>query len=113
MVAITDDAVAQFTTAWIAAHDINNDETRTRSGLMEVLSDVHLLREQGVRVIGEDQCCELGCDGGACESCPCCCAGWCVNGRDGLPDDPEDYRIWLEEAKDHNPIAARLAEQSS
>lgn len=32
-----------------------------------------------------DHCCPLGCDGGACESCPCCAAGWCLNGRDGLP----------------------------
>jgi hypothetical protein len=32
-------------------------------------------------------CCEIGCGSGACESCPCCCAGYCVSGRDGLSED--------------------------
>jgi hypothetical protein len=74
--------------------------------------DIYELRELGVRVLDDDQCCELGCSGGACESCPCCCAGWCVTGVDGLPDpvnDAENYAIWLEVAAEHNPTAARLA----
>lgn len=73
--------------------------------------DVYELREQGVRVLDSDQCCELACSGGACESCPCCQAGWCVWGTDELPDhenDAENYRIWLEVAAEHNPVARRL-----
>jgi hypothetical protein len=75
--------------------------------------DIYELRERGVRVLGDEQCCELACNGGACESCPCCQAGWCVSGHDGTPDpgdDAENYRIWLEVASEHNPIAKRLNE---
>lgn len=53
-------------------------------------------------------CCESGCGSGACEACPCCSAGWCVSGVDGVPDDPEDRERWLEVAADHNPVAAAL-----
>lgn len=80
------------------------------------IPDIYELREAGVRVLGDEQCCELGCDGGACESCPCCCAGWCVFGHSGeippydlTPDS--DYRIWIYEAADHNPVAKLLAER--
>lgn len=84
----------------------SNDE-RDLTGL-----DRYQLREAGYPVLGDEQCCELGCDGGACESCPCCCAGWCVNGRGEIPrpDDTENYRIWLDVAREHNPMARRLAE---
>lgn len=54
-------------------------------------------------------CCEVGCGSGACETCPCCCAGYCVSGRDGLPnDDPEAVGLWLEIAAEHNPAIAAL-----
>lgn len=53
-------------------------------------------------------CCENGCGSGACETCPCCSAGWCVSGVDGVPDDPEDRERWLEVAAEHNPVAAAL-----
>jgi len=54
-------------------------------------------------------CCEVGCGSGACETCPCCCAGYCVSGRDGLPnDDPEEVGRWLEIAAEHNPAIAAL-----
>lgn len=33
----------------------------------------------------DDHCCEHGCSGGACETCACCCAGWCIGGADGEP----------------------------
>ncbi len=53
-------------------------------------------------------CCEKGCGTGACESCPCCAAGWCVSGIDGIPDESEGFDQWLEVAAEHNPLAARL-----
>lgn len=63
------------------------------------------------RAVAElEQCCPLGCDGGACETCPCCSAGWCVSGRDGIPEDPADYAAWLEIAAEHNTLARRLLE---
>lgn len=54
-------------------------------------------------------CCPSGCGGGACEVCPCCCAGWCVLGTDGVPEDPADRERWLAVAAEHNPVAAALA----
>lgn len=60
------------------------------------------------RILGDEQCCELSCNGGACEGCPCCSAGWCVFGHDGLPEDPEDFTTWLRVAAEHNPVAARM-----
>lgn len=53
-------------------------------------------------------CCESGCGSGACETCPCCSAGWCVSGVDGVPEDPEDRERWLDVAAEHNPVAAAL-----
>lgn len=32
-----------------------------------------------------DYCCPAGCGGGGCETCPCCCAGWCIGFADGDP----------------------------
>lgn len=55
-----------------------------------------------------DRCCSLGCDSGACETCPCCCAGWCVMGTDGLPADAEDQAQWFEIAVEYNPLAAAV-----
>ena len=53
--------------------------------------------DQGENSLGEEQCCYLACDGGACELCPCCCAGWCVFGQDGQPEPgSEDEARWLE-----------------
>ncbi|WP_303708434.1 MULTISPECIES: hypothetical protein [Microbacterium] len=53
-------------------------------------------------------CCDNGCGSGACETCPCCSAGYCVSGFDGVPDDPEDREHWLEVAAEYNPVAAAL-----
>lgn len=85
-----------------------SNDSRDLSGL-----DVYQLREAGYRVLDEEQCCLLGCSGGACESCVCCSAGWCVAGNSGEipePSDSENYRIWLDVASEHNPVARRLAE---
>lgn len=64
----------------------------------------------GLRVLGDEQCCELACNGGACETCPCCSAGWCVSGADGQIPDTKDpnFETWLEVAAEHNPVAAAL-----
>jgi len=53
-------------------------------------------------------CCDNGCGSGACETCPCCSASYCVSGFDGVPDDPEDREHWLEVASEYNPVAAAL-----
>lgn len=65
-------------------------------------------------------CCEVGCGSGACESCPCCCSGYCVGGSDGIPapgtvlnpgDDEhsqEVWQTWLGIAAVHNPAVAAL-----
>jgi hypothetical protein len=55
-----------------------------------------------------EYCCQVGCGSGACESCPCCCAGYCVGGADGVPDDAAHFRPWLAAAAVHNAVAARL-----
>jgi hypothetical protein len=67
-------------------------------------------------------CCQVGCGGGACESCPCCGAGYCVSGLDGVPMpgstvNPDDdaygqevFDAWLAVASQHNPIVRMLAE---
>ena len=56
-----------------------------------------------------EYCCQNGCGTGACETCPCCGAGACVSGADGVPDDPEALARWLEVAAEHNAFAAALA----
>ena len=92
-------------------------EVRRLSAALADATDVYTLRERGLRVLGDEQCCELACDGGACESCPCCCAGWCVAGHNAeIPDpvnDAENYAIWLEIAAEHNPVAKRLTDVSA
>lgn len=52
--------------------------------------------------------CPVGCADGACETCPCCGAGWCVYGIDGLPEEPDDLSMWLDVAADHNPLVAAV-----
>jgi len=103
-----DRAVAALTAAYpfIAA--------RVRAEVVAEQTDVYELRERGIRVLGEEQCCELACNDGACETCPCCSAGWCVWGhssevpsRDLTP--MSDYRRWLAQAAEHNPVAKQLA----
>lgn len=58
---------------------------------------------------GPEQCCDEACNGGACETCRCCCAGWCVLGTDGLPEYPADLARWIEVAREHNPIVEAWA----
>lgn len=71
--------------------------------------------DHGIQVLVEharrqaEYCCQNGCGTGACEACPCCGAGTCVSGADGVPDDPEALARWLEVAAEHNPVAAALA----
>jgi hypothetical protein len=75
-----------------------------------VKQDHYGAREMGLRVLGDEQCCELACNGGGCESCPCCWAGYCVSGSDGqIPDttDP-NFATWLEVAAEYNPVAKAL-----
>lgn len=55
-----------------------------------------------------EHACHLGCESGACETCPCCGAGWCVFGLDGLPSEPDDLSMWLDVAAEHNPVVAAV-----
>lgn len=66
------------------------------------------MEERADAIPGRTLHCPVGCDDGACETCPCCSAGFCVYGLDGLPEDPEDVGRWLEVAAEHNPVAALL-----
>lgn len=77
---------------------------------LEVLRENWSLEEIVREAIREAEwCCEVGCGSGACETCPCCCAGYCVSGRDGIPnDDPDALGFWLEIASAHNPAIAQL-----
>lgn len=73
------------------------------AGVQEVFPDA--------TVLGEGQCCPDVCNGGACETCPSCCAGWCINGHDfteGVWESmtKEDRRIWLDVASEHSPAIA-------
>jgi hypothetical protein len=64
------------------------------------------------RLLLDEQCCEFGCNGGACESCVCCSAGWCVSGHDFLNGgdwpEGEDLENWLAVAAEKSPVAAAL-----
>lgn len=68
------------------------------------------------RIDDPEFCCSWGCGGGACETCPCCCAGWCIGGRDGIPGtpecepdaDPEQVAYFWEMAGEHNPLAREV-----
>lgn len=71
-------------------------------------SVIDSLRESG-RLLGDEQCCSDVCEGGACETCPGCCAGFCVNGHDfrGDPDTwlsmtDEQRQDWWRVAREHN-----------
>jgi hypothetical protein len=86
-------------------HETEVPELEALADLMDA-GRVRILPEQPEPGLGEEQCCGLACDGGACETCPCCCAGWCVFGNGGLPDEPDDLRRWLDEAAKHNPVVA-------
>jgi len=77
---------------------------------LEKLQEDYSLAEIVKEAIKEAEwCCEVGCGSGACETCPCCSAGYCVSGRDGIPnDDPDALGFWLEIASQHNPAIAQL-----
>ncbi|MDN5918990.1 MAG: hypothetical protein L0I76_28505 [Pseudonocardia sp.] len=79
-----------------------------RAELVQLETDATELHSSG-RLLGPEQCCEDGCNGGGCETCPCCCAGWCVHGHGAIPDREEDWADWLAVARVHSPVAARLA----
>lgn len=72
------------------------------------------------RLLGDEQCCPDACDGGACESCSGCYAGWCVNGHDFLDGEwermsDEDRKVWWSVAREHNAgidAALRRAESA-
>lgn len=87
-------------------------DARTDVGQAEHEDIADWLEERADEMPGRRLHCPLGCDEGACETCPCCSAGFCVYGLDGLPDDPEDVGAWLEVAAEHNPVAALLAAQA-
>lgn len=64
-------------------------------------------------------CCEYGCGDGGCETCPCCSAGYCIGGADGLPpvdfDGPvtgEDLEYWLELRASYFPDSPALSERT-
>jgi hypothetical protein len=88
------------------------EEARTNNGHAEHEDIADWLEERADEIPGRVLHCPVGCDEGACESCPCCSAGFCVYGLDGLPDDPEQLSDWLEVAAVHNPVAALLKAQS-
>lgn len=75
------------------------EDGETKPGIRERIGQ---LREDG------DWCCEVGCGDGGCETCPCCDAGWCISGKDGIPDDPDDRAHWMEVAAEHNPLVPLL-----
>lgn len=79
-------------------------------GALDKLQEDYSLAEIVQEAIKEAEwCCEVGCGSGACETCPCCSAGYCVSGRDGIPnDDPDALGFWLEIASQHNPAIAQL-----
>lgn len=66
-----------------------------------------------LRVMTDEQCCWLSCKGGACETCPCCSAGYCVWGTDfeadGIPTDRDEWLAWVSVAAEHNPVAKVLS----
>ena len=64
------------------------------------------LRDEVDRLRTGERCCPDACNGGGCETCPCCSAGWCVRGRDGVPDHADDLPGWIDVAAEHNPIVA-------
>jgi hypothetical protein len=84
------------------------EESRTNNGQAEHEDIADWLEERADEIPGRSLHCPVGCDDGACETCPCCSAGFCVYGLDGLPEDPEDVGRWLEVAAGHNPVAALL-----
>ena len=75
----------------------------------EPIRNVQLVELTADGMTGREHACLVGCTTGACETCPCCGAGWCVFGLDGLPEDADDFADWLEIAAEHNPLAARFA----
>lgn len=73
------------------------------------------------RMLGEDQCCPDTCEGGGCQACLGCAAGWCVNGHDFIPGEwdglltDEDRECWWTVAREHNQgidAALRRAEKA-
>lgn len=57
-------------------------------------------------------CCQYGCNGGACEQCPCCCAGWCISGTDGEPEGANQWGephvdLWRELRREYGLEVAR------
>lgn len=77
------------------------EDAGTRSGITDRIEE---LQRSG------SWCCEVGCGDGGCESCPCCDAGWCLSGKDGLPTDPADRAHWLEVAAEYNPLVPLLVD---
>lgn len=86
--------------ALVGGDQMSDDDTVGRLGAQ--------LEDQQARR-GPEQCCDQACNGGACETSRCCCAGWCVMGTDGLPEDPDDLAGWIEAAREHNPIVEAWA----
>lgn len=84
------------------------EDSRTNNGHAEHEDIADWLEERADAIPGRPMHCPVGCADGACEICPCCSAGFCVYGMDGLPEDPEDVGQWLEVAAAHNPVAALL-----
>ncbi|MFJ2506307.1 hypothetical protein [Microbacterium sp. NPDC087592] len=90
---------AGFTRSEIPERALTLEDLSIASSLKDLVGEA---RSEGV------WCCDNGCGSGACETCPCCSAGWCVSGFDGVPEAPEDRERWLEVAAEHNPVAAAL-----
>lgn len=69
-------------------------------------AEVERIEESG-RLLGDEQCCVDVCNGGACEGCLGCQAGWCVNGHDFTAAEwdamsDEDRQRWWDVAREHN-----------
>lgn len=84
--------------------------TELRDALNSLLEDWSLEEIVRAAIRDAEWCCEAGCGSGACYSCPCCSAGFCVSGRDfpveGMTD--EEWTHWLSVAVEHNALAPRL-----
>lgn len=112
-----DVASAAWSRAWSAGAVFErrwSEEHPPRATIDEVYENVvnaHSIQEvvEYARSRAE-YCCENGCGSGACESCVCCGAGFCVGGSDGVPEDADDRARWLFFARGLNPVADALAE---
>lgn len=119
--AVAQKQLARYESEYSATHLTWHDfEAPAREDLEAGWDHIQEALWKANRLLLDEQCCQFGCNGGACESCTCCGAGYCISGVDGVPtpgspDNPdygahgqEVFDNWLEVAAEKNPIAAAL-----